>query len=163
MWLLILIHIYTCIFVNIHLLCTYYILNVYLLYKVTTFFSPMFFLLFLGNVIYHQNTYNWHDWYISWVQWHGMVNEFSSCMVRNFIHVVHISFCVVHILLYIPKTFFNIIYFVGIANHITCTFASEFSINLLCIDVYDYSLSGCSSHEEFTNTVADFLWIRLRS
>ena len=86
-----------------------------------------------------------------------MVNEFSSSMVRNFIHVVQISFCVVHILLYIPKTFFNTIYFVGIANHITCTFASEISINFLCIDAYDNSLPGCSSHEEFGNKFADFL------
>ena len=43
--------------------------------------------------------------------------------------MLQISFCVVHILLYIPKTFFNIIYVVGIAHHITCTFASEFYIN----------------------------------
>ena len=44
----------------------------------------------------------------------------------------------------------------GIANHITCTFASEFSINFLCIDAYDNSLPGCSSHEEFANKFADF-------
>ena len=150
------IHIYICLFVNIHLLCNYYILAVYLLYKVTTFFSPMFFLLFLRNVIDHQNTYNWHAWYISWVQWHGMVNEFSSSMVRNFIHVVHISFHAVHILLYIPKTFFQHHFLVGMANHIMCTFASEFSINFLCIDGYDNSLPGCSSHEVFANTFADF-------
>ena len=86
-----------------------------------------------------------------------MVNEFSASMVRNFLHVMQISFCVEYILLYIPKTFFNIIYFVGIVHHITCTFASEFSINFLCIDAYDNSLPGCSSHEEFTNKFADFL------
>ena len=84
-----------------------------------------------------------------------MVNEFSSSMVRNFIHVLQISFCAVHILLYIPRTFFEIIYFVGRANHITCTFAFEFSINFLCIDAYDNSLPGCSSHEELANTFAD--------
>ena len=86
-----------------------------------------------------------------------MVNDFSSSLVRNFLHVVHILFCVVHILLYIPKTFFNIIYFVGIACYITCTFASEFSINFLCVDTYCNSLPGCLSHEEFINTFADFL------
>ena len=85
-----------------------------------------------------------------------MVNEFSSSMVRNFIHVVQISFCTVHILLYILKTFFNIIYFVGMANHITCTFASGFSITFLCIDTYDHSLPGWSSHQEFVNKFADF-------
>ena len=42
------------------------------------------------------------------------------------------------------------------ANHITCTFASEFSINVSCIDAYENSLSVCSSHEEFANTFADF-------
>ena len=42
------------------------------------------------------------------------------------------------------------------AIHITCTFASEFSINFLCIDSYDNSLPGCSSHEEFVNKFADF-------
>ena len=51
-------YIFTHIFVNVHLLCTYYILTVYLLYKVTAIFSPMFFLLFLKHVIYHQHTYN---------------------------------------------------------------------------------------------------------
>ena len=77
-------------------------------------------------------------------------------MVRNFIHVVHISFCVAHILLYISKRFFNIIYVVGIAHHITCNFASEFSINFLYIDAYDNSLPVWSSHAEFGNTFADF-------
>ena len=86
-----------------------------------------------------------------------MVNEFYSSIMKNFIHVVQISFCVVHILLYIPKTFFNIIYFVGVANHFTCTFAFEFSIIFLCIDAYDNFLPGCSSHEEFANKFADFL------
>ena len=147
---------------NIHLLCIYNICTVYLLYKVTIFFSPMLFLLFFRNVIYHKNTYNWHAWYISWVLWHGMENMFSSCMVRNFIHVVQISFCVVHILLYIPKTFFNIIDFVGIANHITCTFASEFSINFY-VKMSMITLPGFSSHAEFGNPFAIFLWIRLRS
>ena len=85
-----------------------------------------------------------------------MVNQFSSCMVRNFIHVVQISFCVLNILLYIPKTFFNIIYVVGIANHITCTFASAFFINFLCIDAYDNSVPGCSCHAEFGNTFPNF-------
>ena len=92
-----------------------------------------------------------------------MVNEISSSLVRNFLHVVHILFCVVHILLYIPKTFFNIIYFVGIAYYITCTFASEFSINFLCVDAYFNSLPGCSSHEEFINTLADFLMYELET
>ena len=141
---------------NVHWLCTYYIFTVYLLYKLTTFFSPMFFLLFLRYVIYHQHTYNWHACYISWIQWYGKVNELPSSLVRNFLHVVHILLCVVHILLYIPKTFFNIIYFVAITYYITCTFASEFSINFLCVDAYCNSLPGCSSHEEFINTFADF-------
>ena len=64
--------------------------------------------------------------------------------------VQYIYFCIS------PKHFFNIIYFVGMANHITCTFASEFSINFSCIDAYDNSLPGCSSHEEIANTFADF-------
>ena len=86
-----------------------------------------------------------------------MVNEFSSSMVRNCLHVAQILFSVVHILLYIPKTFFNIIYFVGIVYHITCTFAADFSINFLCVDAYSNSLPGCSSHEEFINKFAYFL------
>ena len=57
---------------------------------------------------------------------------------------------------YPQNIFFNIIYFVGMANHITCTFASELSIDFLCIDTYDHSLPGCSSHEEFANKFADF-------
>ena len=64
--------------------------------------------------------------------------------------VQYIYFCIS------PKYFFNITYFVGMANHITCTFASEFSINFLCIDAYDNSLPGCSSHEEFAKKFADF-------
>ena len=44
----------------------------------------------------------------------------------------------------------------GIAHHITCNFASEFSINFLYIDAYDNSLPGWSSHAEFGNTFADF-------
>ena len=64
--------------------------------------------------------------------------------------VQYIYFCIS------SKHFFNIIYFVGMAYHITCTFASEFSINFLCIDAYDHSLPGCSSHEEFINKFADF-------
>ena len=55
-----------------------------------------------------------------------------------------------------PKDFFNIIYVVGIAHHITCNFASEFSINFLYIDAYDNSLPDWSSHVEFGNTFADF-------
>ena len=75
--------------------------------------------------------------------------EFSSCGAR-------IIFCS-HILLYIPQTFFNIIYFLGIACYITCTFACEFSINFLFVDAYCNSLIGCSSDEEFINTFADVL------
>ena len=66
-------------------------------------------------------------------------------------------FLAVHILLYIPKTFFNIIYFVGIGYSITCTFACEFSINFLVVDAYCNCLLGCSSDEEFINTFADVL------
>ena len=72
-----------------------------------------------------------------------------------FLHVVHMLFFVVHILLYIPQTFFNIIYFVGIAYYITCTFACEFSIHFLFVDAYCNSLLSCSSDEEFINTFAD--------
>ena len=123
----------------------------------------MFFLLFLRHVIYHQHTYNWHAWNISWVHWCGMVEDFSSSLVRNFLHVVHILFFVVHILLYIPQTFFNIIYFVGIAYYLTCTFACEFSINFLFVDSYCNSLLGCSSDEEFINTFADVLMNELET
>ena len=86
-----------------------------------------------------------------------MVEECSSSLVRNFLHVVHILFFVVHILLYIPQTFFNIIYFVGIGYYITCTFACEFSINFLFVDANCNCLLGCSSDEEFINTFADVL------
>ena len=142
---------------HVHLLCIYYIFTVYLVYKLTTFFSCMFFLLFLRHVIYHQHSYNWHGWYISWIHWCGMVGNFSSSVVRNFLHVVHILFFVVHILLYIPQILFNIIYFVIIAHYITCTFAYEFSINFLFVAAYCNSLLGCSSAEEFMNTFADVL------
>ena len=69
--------------------------------------------------------------------------------------MVHILFFVVHILLYIPQTFFHIIYFVGIGYSITCAFACEFSINFLVVDAYCNCLLGCSSDEEFINTFAD--------
>ena len=62
------------------------------------------------------------------VTWHG--EWLCSSVVRNFIDIVQKSFFAVHILLYTPKKhFFNIMHFVGMANHITCTFGSEFSIN----------------------------------
>ena len=91
------------------------------------------------------------------VHWCGMVEDFSVSLVRNFLHVVHILFFVVHMLLYIPQTFLNIIYFVGIAYDITYTFACEFSFNFLSIDAYYNSLLGCFSEEEFTHTFADVL------
>ena len=86
-----------------------------------------------------------------------MVEDFSVSLVRNFLHVVHILFFVVHILLYIPQTFFNIIYFVGIGYDIIYTFACEVSINFLSIDAYYNSLLGCFSDEEFIHTFADVL------
>ena len=86
-----------------------------------------------------------------------MVGDFPSSVVRNFSSCgAHIIF-VVHILLYIPQIFCNIIYFVSIAYGITCTFACEFSINFLFVDAYCNSLLGCSSAEEFMNTFADVL------
>ena len=83
-----------------------------------------------------------------------MVEDFSVSLLRNFLHVVHILFFVLHILLYIPHTFLNIIYFVGIAYHITYTFPCEFSINFLSIDAYYNSLLGCFSDKEFIYTFA---------
>ena len=77
--------------------------------------------------------------------------------------MVHILFFVVHILLYIPQTFFNIIYFVGIAYYITCTFACECSINCLFVDAYCNCLLGCSSDEEFINTFGDVLMNELET
>ena len=71
-------------------------------------------------------------------------------MQSKYHFVQYIYFCIS------PKHFFNIIYFVGMANHIKCIFASEFSINFSCINAYDNSLPGCLSHEEFANTFADF-------
>ena len=86
-----------------------------------------------------------------------MVEDFSVSLMRNFLHVVHILFFVVHILLYIPQTFLNINYFVCIAYDITYTFACECSINFLSIDAYYNSLLGCFSDEEFIHTFADVL------
>ena len=94
------------------------------------------------------------------LMWHGggffflSGEEFSS-------YGAHIIF-VVHILLYI-QTFFSIIYFVGIAYYITCTFACEFSINFLFVDGYCNSLLGCSFDEEFINTFVDVLMNELET
>ena len=84
-----------------------------------------------------------------------MVGDFSVSLVRNFLHVVHILFFPVHIPLYIPHTFLNIIYFVDIVYDITYTFPCEFSINFLSIHAYYNFLLGCFSDEEFIHTFAD--------
>ena len=128
---LILIHNYTCIFVNVYLLCIYYIFTVYFVYKLT-FFSCMFFFV-ISQTCYLSSTHlqlTCLVYFMGTLMWYG--GGFFLSLVRNFLHVVHILFFVVHILLYIPQTFFNIIYFVGIAYYITCTFACEFSINFFC-------------------------------
>ena len=52
---MILIHNYTCIFVNVHLLCIYYIFTLYLVYKLTTFFTHMFFCYF-SDMLFIINT-----------------------------------------------------------------------------------------------------------
>ena len=90
-------------------------------------------------------TVTWHSEWVFLPLWWGILFRRSK-----YHFVQYIYFCIS------PKHFSNIINFVGMANHITCTFASEFSINFLCIDGYDNSLPGCSIHEEFANTFADF-------
>ena len=63
-----------------------------------------------------------------------MVNEFSSSMIEEFYSCgPNLILCGTYTSVY-PQNIFNIIYFVGLAYHITCTFASEFFINFLCID-----------------------------
>ena len=72
-------------------------------------------------------------------------------MLCIYCFLLYIYFCI------FPKTFFNIIYFVGIAYDITYTFACEFSIYFLSIDAYYNSLLGCFSDEEFIHMFADVL------
>ena len=69
----------------------------------------------------------------------GRADEIPSPMGRHFIDMVQKSFFAVCVLLYLPKTFFQHMNFVGIASHITCTFLSDYSINLhvyMLISVY---------------------------
>ena len=71
------------------------------------------------------------------VLWHGRWGPFPHG--RHFIDMVQKSFFAVCILLYLSKHLFNIMNFVGIASHITCTFLSDYSINFhvyMLISVY---------------------------
>ena len=124
-----LIYYYTCIFVHVHLLCIYYIFTVYLEYKLTTFFHVCSFcyfsyMLFIMNTITIDMLGIYHR-YIGVAWW----RIFLSLWWGIFFMWCTFCFFVVHILLYIPQTLFNIIYFVGIAYDITYTFVCEFSIN----------------------------------
>ena len=90
-----------------------------------------------------------HVSYRLWVKCYGMAYEVPSPMGRHFIDMVQKSFFAVCILLYLPKTFFNIMNFVGIASHIKCTFLSDYPIHfhvymLVCLhfDIFTYFLSG---------------------
>ena len=136
----------------------YYVPTTYLLYicyiKMHSFhlcsfccFSEMLFIIKILTIdmlgIYHG--YSDMAWWMSFLPlWWGILFMWSK-----YHFVQYIYFCIP------SKHFFNI-YFVGTANHITCIFASEFSMNFLCIDAYDHSLPGCLSHEEFINKSADF-------
>ena len=111
---------------NVHLLCIYYIFTLYLVYKLTFFFTYVLFV--ISQTCYLSSTQlqlTWLVYIMDILIWHG-----GRCFFlfgeEFFLHVVHILFFVVHILLYIPQIFCNIMYFVSIAYYITCTFACEF-------------------------------------
>ena len=141
----------------LHIYCYIWYINLQHFFHVCSFcyFSDM---LFIINTL----TIDMLDIYHGYIDV-GMVEDFSSSLVRNFSsRGAHIIF-VVHIHLYIPQTFFNIIYFVGIAYYITCIFACKFSINFLFVNAYCNSLPGCSSDEEFINKFADVLMNELET
>ena len=140
----IIMHIYLCMY-------TCYVSITYLLYiwyiNLQHFFHVCYFcyfsyMLFIMNTvtidmlgIYHRYIgVAWWRIYLS--LWWGMF--FMWCTLLFF---------VVHILLYIPQTFLNINYFVGIAYDITYTFAFEFSINFLSIDAYYNVMYGSARCE----------------
>ena len=64
---------------------------------------------------------------------------------------------------YIQNIFSTSFIFVGMANHITCTFAFEFSITFSCIDAYDNSYQVAHLMKNLQTHLLIFSWIRLRS
>ena len=118
-------------------------------------FSEMLFIIKILTIdilgIYHG--YSDMAWWISFLPlWWGILFMWSKY-----------HFVAVHVLLYIPKTFFNILYFVGIANHMACTFASEFSINFYVWMpmITPYQVANLMKNSQ-TNLLI-FSWVRLRS
>ena len=87
------------------------------------------FFLFIINILYCQLNYNRDVWYILWVKLHGIVRDVCFSMVRYVLGVVLKCFFWYSYFCIGPKHFFNIMHFVCMASHITCTFCSEFCIN----------------------------------
>ena len=126
-------------FQNINLLHTYYVITTYLVYKPTTFFSPILLQLFVRIIMSNTLSYDCNAWYRSWVK--------SQCMTHE-PHEVGISLkclkiCfVLHVMLYGPNTdFFNIIHLSAIVRHVNYTFLHCFSTYLqlemanICLDI----------------------------